>query len=184
MTDWTDEARAFLEERAEALEACAREYGHAPTEAGFIRAALGEIERRGERLAQWEREEVTRAANCCGQEERAEAAEAKLAEAGVCVSCDKPGAILCRQCAREEFEQARIDRDEAISQAVSIGRESKKLEAEVERLKSERHVLYAERGLLRAAVRKLLSFEASCGEQDIPEEDRIFARAALRGGGE
>ena len=45
MTDWTDEARAFLEERAEALEACAREYGHAPTEAGFIRAALGELER-------------------------------------------------------------------------------------------------------------------------------------------
>lgn len=46
-----------------------------------IRAALEEIEQRGERLAQWEREEVTRAANCCGQEERAEAAEAAHREA-------------------------------------------------------------------------------------------------------
>jgi len=37
-----------------------------------------------------------------------------------------------------QLEQARIDRDEAISQCVSIGRESKKLEAEVERLERAR----------------------------------------------
>ena len=35
-----------------------------------------------------------------------------------------------------QLEQARIDRDEAISQCVSIGRESKKLEAERDALRS------------------------------------------------
>ena len=75
--DWS-EVRARLEEDAfvagEADGALAESY------AADIRAALAEIERRGERLAKWEQEEVTRAVKCCGQEERAEAAEAKLAE--------------------------------------------------------------------------------------------------------
>jgi hypothetical protein len=54
--------------------------------------------------------------------------------------------------------------------------------AEIERLREERRALYEERGLLRAAIKRLLAFEASLGEQDIPAEDRAFARAALRGG--
>jgi hypothetical protein len=54
-----------------------------------------------------------------------------------------------------QLEQARIDRDEAISQCVSIGRESKKLEAEVERL---------ERARLRSA--DWLTFEKMEAESD------------------
>ena len=85
--DWSDEAKARLEEEEKRLrlKAANLQERHGAWSlmakqelvvANDISAALEEIEQRGERLAQWEREEVTRAANCCGQEERAEAAEA------------------------------------------------------------------------------------------------------------
>ena len=88
--DWSDEAKARLEEEEKRLrlKAANLQERHGAWSlmakqelvvANDISAALEEIEQRGERLAQWEREEVTRAANCCGQEERAEAAEANAA---------------------------------------------------------------------------------------------------------
>ena len=55
-------------------------------------------------------------------------------------------------------------------------------EAKVERLRNERRELCDERGLLRAAVKRLLKFEASCGEQDISFEDRLFAESVLKAG--
>lgn len=90
--DWSDEAKARLEEEEKRLrlKAANLQERHGAWSlmakqelvvANDISAALEEIEQRGERLAQWEREEVTRAANCCGQEERAEAAEAAHREA-------------------------------------------------------------------------------------------------------
>ena len=58
-----------------------------------------------------------------------------------------------------QLEQARIDRDEAISQCVSIGRESKKLEAERDALRSTVHdlsVQLEESGKEERALREIM----------------------------
>ncbi len=188
--DWTDEAKARLEEEEKRLrlKAANLQERHGAWSlmakqelvvADDIRAALEMIERRGERLAQWEREEVTRAANCCGQEERAEAAEAKLAEA----EAEHPTGVCLERGLRAERDKLRRDLDRKDHEVSDLKAESAGRDAHLSVIAKELGVegrvaaVHAVRGL-KAEVSRLTEMVGRL------KKDRDVFRAALRGGGE
>lgn len=159
--DWSDEAKARLEEEEKRLrlKAANLQERHGAWSlmakqelvvANDISAALEEIEQRGERLAQWEREEVTRAANCCGQEERAEAAEAdrdewretaqsEMAGRRAAEAAHKEAAAQwqdearLRRAAEAEAKRLRLDLTEACRGGAVLARERNEAEALTQR---------------------------------------------------
>lgn len=114
-----------------------------------IRVVLSALEAAEAANRRWEAEEVTRASNCCGQEERAEAAEVDVSNLRTLltetdrqrVEVEAENAALRAEALRLAGEHARHAADD---RAVIAD-----LRAEVERLKAGRD------GMLREAVRAL-----------------------------
>lgn len=180
MTDWSDEVEARL--HAQGYECHCTSPDDCCQDCADIRAALGEIERRGERLAQWEREEVTRAANCCGQEERAEAAEiaqgvTRIARASE--ECARAERIRCR----DEWAKSAAEVERLTTTVAHLSKRASEYEADRDRNAALCMDARADADRLRDALRECQrifdhpAFTDRAGIGDV-------VRAALRGGGE